>query len=67
MQPMTLKDKEITPQLLMVISASIAAYLGKNVRIRQARFLEPQHLNSWGQSSRVVLQCSHILRRGPMS
>jgi methylmalonyl-CoA carboxyltransferase 12S subunit len=56
------KDNEITPELLMVMSASIAAYLGKNVRIRQARFLDPQ-LNAWGQSSRVVLQGSHILRR----
>jgi methylmalonyl-CoA carboxyltransferase 12S subunit len=67
MEPMTWKDKEITPELLMVMSASIAAYLGKNVRIRRARFLESQQVNSWGQSSRVVLQCSHNLRRSPLS
>ncbi|HJV35509.1 hypothetical protein [Geomonas sp.] len=52
----------ITPELLLVMSASIAAYLGKTVRIRRARFLDPQ-ANAWGQSSRVVLQSSHNLRK----
>lgn len=57
---------EITPELLMVMAASIAAYLGKNVRIRRARFVDPMQANAWGQSSRVVLQASHNLnlRRG---
>lgn len=56
-------DKEITPELLMVMAASVAAYLGKTVRIRRARFVEPNLVNAWGQSSRVVLQASHNLRR----
>jgi methylmalonyl-CoA carboxyltransferase 12S subunit len=55
-------DAEITPELLMVMSASIAAYLGKSVRIRRARFVDP-HFNAWGQSSRVVVQSSHYLRK----
>lgn len=55
-------EEEITPELLMVMSASIAAYLGKSVRIRRARFIAPQ-LNAWGQSSRVVVQSSHYLKR----
>jgi methylmalonyl-CoA carboxyltransferase large subunit len=59
----SMSDKEITPDLLMVMSAAIAAYLGKNVRIRRARFLDPQHANAWGQSSRVVVQSSHNLKR----
>jgi methylmalonyl-CoA carboxyltransferase 12S subunit len=54
---------EITPELLMVMSASIAAYLGKTVRIRKARFVDPMQANAWGQSSRVVLQASHNLKR----
>jgi methylmalonyl-CoA carboxyltransferase large subunit len=58
-----MKDDEITPELLMVMSAVIAAYLGKSVRIRRARFLDPQQMNAWGQSSRVVVQSSHNLRR----
>ena len=56
-------DPAITPELLMAMSAAIAAYLGKNVRIRRARFVDPQSLNAWGQSSRVVVQSSHYLRR----
>jgi methylmalonyl-CoA carboxyltransferase 12S subunit len=58
-----MEDEAITPELLMVMSAAIAAYLGKNVRIRRARFLDPQLVNAWGQSSRVVVQSSHYLRR----
>jgi len=58
-----MKDEQITPELLMVMSAAIAAYLGKSVRIRRARFLDPQLMNAWGQSSRVVVQSSHYLRR----
>jgi len=54
---------EITPELLLVMSATIAAYLGKNVRIRRARFLDPQSLNAWGQSSRVAVHSSHSPRR----
>ncbi|WP_224961752.1 hypothetical protein [Geomonas subterranea] len=53
--------EEITPELLMVMSASIAAYLGRSVRIRKARFVDPMQVNAWGQSSRVVLQASHNL------
>lgn len=55
-------DQEITPEILMVMAASIAAYLGKNIRIRRARFVDPGLINAWGQSSRVVLQASHNLR-----
>lgn len=59
----TEQHEEITPELLMVMSAAIAAYLGKTVRIRRARFVDPNLINAWGQSSRVVLQASHNLRR----
>jgi methylmalonyl-CoA carboxyltransferase 12S subunit len=58
-----MQDDQITPELLMIMSAAIAAYLGKTVRIRQVRFVNPQLANSWGQSSRVVLQSSHNLKR----
>lgn len=55
--------EEITPELLMVMAASISAYLGKTVRIRRARFVNQQLVNAWGQSSRVVLQASHNIQR----
>jgi methylmalonyl-CoA carboxyltransferase 12S subunit len=50
---------EITPELLMIMSASIAAYLGKNVRIRRARFISEQGQSSWSQMGRVSIQSSH--------
>ncbi|HJV66511.1 MAG TPA: hypothetical protein VJ550_12300 [Geomonas sp.] len=56
------QDGVITPELLLVMSAAIAAYLGRTVRIRQARFLGVQQGNSWGQSGRVILQTSHYLK-----
>lgn len=53
------EQQEITPELLMIMSASIAAYLGKNVRIRRARFISEQGQSSWSQMGRVSIQSSH--------
>lgn len=50
---------EVTPELLMIMSASIAAYLGKNVHIRRARFISEQGPSSWSQVGRVSIQTSH--------
>ncbi len=52
-------EPEITPELLMIMSAAIAAYLGKNVRIRRARFIIDQGPSSWSQLGRVSIQSSH--------
>ncbi|MGC8774271.1 MAG: hypothetical protein ACP5R6_03270 [Chlorobaculum sp.] len=54
-----MEQQEITPELLMIMSASIAAYLGKNVRIRRARFISEQGQSSWSQMGRVSIQSSH--------
>jgi methylmalonyl-CoA carboxyltransferase large subunit len=56
------EQPEITPELLMIMSASIAAYLGKNVRIRKARFISEQGQSSWSQMGRVSIQTSHTFR-----
>ena len=56
---MTMTENEITPELLMIMSAAIAAYLGKNVRIRRARFISEQGPSSWSQLGRVSIQTSH--------
>jgi methylmalonyl-CoA carboxyltransferase large subunit len=53
------ESPEITPELLMIMSASIAAYLGKSVRIRRARFICQQGPSSWSQVGRVSIQTSH--------
>ncbi len=54
-----MQDQEITPELLIIMSSAIAAYLGKNVRIRRARFLSDQGSSSWSQVGRVSIQTSH--------
>jgi methylmalonyl-CoA carboxyltransferase large subunit len=54
-------ENEITPELLMIMSAAIAAYLGKNVRIRRARFINEQGSSSWSQVGRVSIQSSHAI------
>jgi methylmalonyl-CoA carboxyltransferase 12S subunit len=53
------EQQEITPELLMIMSVSIAAYLGKNVRIRRARFISEHGPSSWSQMGRVSIQSSH--------
>ncbi len=54
-----MSESEITPELLIVMSAAIAAYLGKNVRIRRARFINDQGQSAWSQLGRVSIQSSH--------
>jgi methylmalonyl-CoA carboxyltransferase large subunit len=54
-----MSDTDITPELLMILSAAIAAYLGKNVRIRRARFISDLGPSSWSQVGRVSIQTSH--------
>lgn len=53
------ETEEITPELLIIMSAAIAAYLGKNVRIRRARFISDTGQSSWSQQGRVSIQSSH--------
>ncbi|NTW83412.1 MAG: hypothetical protein HGB36_08610 [Chlorobiaceae bacterium] len=57
-----MQDSEITPELLMIMSAAIAAYLGKNVRIRRARFISDRGMSSWSQMGRVSIQSSHNIQ-----
>jgi len=52
-------ESQITQELLVIMSAAIAAYLGKNVRIRRARFISNQGPSSWSQLGRVSIQSSH--------
>ncbi len=52
-------EPKITQELLVIMSAAIAAYLGKNVRIRRARFISNQGPSSWSQLGRVSIQSSH--------
>lgn len=58
-QETPLEETEITSELLIIMSSAIAAYLGKNVRIRRARFISDQGPSSWSQQGRVSIQSSH--------
>jgi methylmalonyl-CoA carboxyltransferase large subunit len=48
----------LSEEHLLVISAAIAAYLGKRAHIRQVRLLGSA---AWAQQGRVTIQASHSL------
>jgi methylmalonyl-CoA carboxyltransferase large subunit len=54
--------EEISEEVLAVISAAIAAYLGKKPHIRQVRLLGAA---AWAQQGRVTIQASHALAGRP--
>lgn len=51
-------DAEIAPQIVAVISAALAAYLGVKPHIRQISLVGGA---SWAQQGRVTIQASHTL------
>lgn len=53
--------EEITPEILVVLSAAVAAFLGKKARIRHASLVSRGGGNSWAQQGRVFVQASHNL------
>ena len=57
--------EEVTPEILMVLSAAVAAFLGKRARIRGARPSQTAASSSaWAQQGRVFVQASHNLPHG---
>ena len=48
----------ISAEVLLVISAAVAAFLGKRPHIRQIRLLGS---TAWAQQGRVTIQASHAL------
>lgn len=52
----TKQEELIAPETLMIMSASIAAYLGKNVRIRKARVITESGPSSWSLQGRMTIQ-----------
>jgi len=53
------KTDEITEEILMVISAAVAAFMGVKARIRRVRRMSESGLNPWSQQGRVSIQASH--------
>jgi methylmalonyl-CoA carboxyltransferase large subunit len=58
------ETEEVTPEMLVVLVAAVTAFLGKKVRIRSAKILQPPHevVNPWSQHGRALVQASHNLR-----
>jgi methylmalonyl-CoA carboxyltransferase large subunit len=55
------KVEELTPEIIMVLSAAVAAFLGKRARIRSARLVRSAPSSAWAQQGRVFVQASHNL------
>ena len=54
--------EEVTPEILMVISAAVAAFFGKKAKIRRVRPAGLSHGGSvWAQQGRAFVQASHNL------
>jgi methylmalonyl-CoA carboxyltransferase large subunit len=51
-------DEDLSEEIVLVISAAIAAFLGKKPRIRQIRLLGTA---AWAQQGRITIQASHAL------
>ena len=50
--------EELSEELMLVISAAVAAYLGVRAHIRQVRLIRSP---AWAQQGRVSIQASHHL------
>jgi len=50
----------LSPELILVIGAAVAGYLGKRAPIRQIRLLGSA---AWAQQGRVTIQASHTLQQ----
>jgi hypothetical protein len=53
--------EEIAPETILILSAAVAAFLGKRARIRSARQVHVPPSNVWAQQGRVFVQASHNL------
>ncbi len=56
--PASEADAAIGPELVYVISAAVAAFLGKRAHVRQIRLLGS---DAWAQQGRITVQASHRL------
>ena len=56
--PEPVVEEAISEEILIVISAAVAAYLGERAHIRQVRLIRT---GAWAQEGRVSIQASHRL------
>lgn len=60
-KPAPKQEEGVSPEILAVITAAVAHFLGKSFRIRSARLVHPAGSNPWAQQGRVFIQASHNL------
>jgi methylmalonyl-CoA carboxyltransferase large subunit len=53
--------EELSPEILTVLTAAVAAFLGKRARIRSVR-PKTASADAWAQQGRVFVQASHNLQ-----
>jgi cell division protein FtsL len=53
--------EELAHETLVVIAAAVSAFLGRSVRLRSARLIQPVEGSAWAQQGRVFVQASHNL------
>ncbi len=53
--------EEVSPETIVILSAAVAAFLGKRARIRSARLVRTAPSSAWAQQGRVFVQASHNL------
>lgn len=53
--------EEITAEILAIIAAAVAQFVGAGARIRSTRMLPVADGNAWAQQGRVIIQASHNL------
>jgi methylmalonyl-CoA carboxyltransferase large subunit len=51
----------VSPETILILTAAVAAFLGKRARIRGARLVRTAPSNAWAQQGRVFVQASHNL------
>ncbi len=56
--PAPAAEEAVGEEILLVLSAAVAAFLGKKPHLRQVRLVGG---NSWAQQGRVTIQASHAL------
>jgi methylmalonyl-CoA carboxyltransferase large subunit len=60
--PAPVIEEGISEEILIVLSAAVAAFLGKRARIRQVRPAPQAGASAWAQQGRVFIQASHLPR-----
>jgi hypothetical protein len=53
---------EVTPEIVAIIAAAVTSFLGKKVKIRNARRID-SGTTPWAQQGRAIIQASHNLAR----